>query len=1289
MKKLRFILLIICFIGTSTFLTAQQINVDLKWEATPLKTDSDSKSFLIPHLSGAFVSDQKIIFLKYFSRNNAANQWHFQLLNYQTKAATTVDKNYIQQYSINIPSAPKFFINNNKKAGDPVAVLSLVPYVKINGAIERITSISFTKSITQKNNLKSSNFASASVLRPGSGEWFKLAVKKDGIYKLDYTFLKSIGVDVNNINPNDLNIYGNAFGKLPEKNSDYRPDDLLNDDILVVDGNDGSFDKGDYILFYGRGPDKWSWDSSSSFSFQHDRNIYARYNAYFLNVNPGATPARIQMANTTTQPATDIVTSYDSYTVHEEDTRNLLHTGQRWYGELFDAYLSQTFTLNIPHIDPNGDAQIRCYFGANNPAGNVQFSAKYKGTTVGSVMLNKVSDEGNRSRNGFTSASGVFHPNSSAIPITINFTRSSPTDQGFLDYISINARSYLKYGQEMEFRDSKSVGAGKIAEMQVSDFPNEGFVWEITNPTQPHLVNGTLSGSTFSFKIASDSLRSFIAFNGSNFSTPQFEGKVKHQDLHGLGPATYLIVTNPKFVQQANRLAQLHAANGMSVHVVTTDQVYNEFSGGTQDPTAIRFFAKMFYDRYQGNPSQAVKYLLLFGDGTYDPLDRVANNNYMVPVYETLNSESHTSSITSDDYFGLLDDNESFITSDNLDIGVGRLIATTNDDAVNLVNKVELYMKGTSTAFTSGSATCCTSNKISTQGDWRLRYVLIGDDEENGWFVERDLEPGAKYVDSTFPIMNAKKIYADAYPQVTTAGGERYPEVNEAIVRNLQSGALSTTYVGHGGIMGAAQERILTVDEVKNLTNIEHLTLFMSATCEFARIDDNEAVSIGEWMALSNKGGAIALMTTTRAVFFTVNDSITKGFYKFVFKRNPNGEPKTFGDIVMETKNDVLGTSNNKRSFMLVGDPALKIALPYQKVVLDSINGDAITATQDTLKALSKVRMTGHLEDQYGNTLTGFNGLVQPSIFDKPQNRKTLGQDDTSPVIDYLEQDNILFHGESTVKNGKFDFQFIVPKDIDYSYGKGKANFYSWDDANKTAGGYSKDFYIGGIDTNGLDDQTGPQIELYLNDMNFANGGMTNETPILIAKLFDDSGINTVGNGIGHDITVIIDNKTSNTIVLNDYYKADLNTYKSGKIQYQLDQLSTGRHTLTFKVWDVNNNSSSKTIEFTVHKKQDIAIDHVLNYPNPFTTHTEFYFEHNQVCSALQTQIQIYTVTGRLVKTINKEVETRGFKADGIPWDGRDDFGDQLARGVYIYRITIKNPEGEKTQKLQKLYLLK
>lgn len=1267
----------------------EKLEVALEWGAQfSTYTINETSSHLIPNLNFSFFNGDEFTFIKQVERNSSM-LWELSLESFDHQAVSSEELQFLSKHTISVLEGFYFNYKNNNIREKNIVSIEFSPYLKVNGAVRRITNVQFTIVKRPPSNKKSTNFAENSVLANGSGDWYKIKVSTDGVHRLDYNFLKSIGIDVDNLNPNHLNVYGNGFGKLPELNSVWRPDDLIKNSIMVFDGGDNSFDPGDYVLFYAQGPHKWF--QGGSYGYSRELNVYANHSAYFINVNSSETPLRITNASLISDPASHVVSDFDAFAIHEREFVNLLKGGQRWYGEEFDAQLSQSFSFNFPNLNTAEPVIVRSFLGYKFGGGSANFSITHNGFTIGSAALGGVSDANSVGRSGFTTPPGQFSPTSAAFVLTANFNRSIPSDVGYLDFIEVNAKRNLIFGLgQLLFRNRSSIGNGNITEYQVSNLAASGVVWDVTTWTNPQIVQGGFSGGVFSFKSETDSLKTFIAFDGSSYFTPEFEKRVEHQNLHSLPAADYLIVTHPTFLSQANRLAALHEQNGLSVHVVTLEKLYNEFSGGTQDPTAIRTFARMFYERSAGDPLLMPKYLLLFGDGTYDPLDRVSNNNYMVPVYHTVTSEGYVSTLLSDDYFGFLDPSESFSPSDNLDIAVGRLVATSPEQARDLVNKIEHYMRNGSNLYASSGVQCGEDGFASTQGDWRLRYTTIADDEENGYFLTVDLEPAYNYVKANHPEMNVNKIYSDAFTQISTAGGERYPEVNAEIDRSIENGSLLTCYVGHGGSMGSASERIITIGQITNYRNINRLTLFVSATCEFGRIDDNERVSAGEWFALNPIGGAIALMTTTRAVYFSTNSVTTGSFFEQVFLRDVVQKPRTFGEIITDTKNNInTGVSNNKRSFMLLGDPALRIALPYENVKLDSVNGVAINVAQDTLRALSKARFSGHLEDQFGNSLNSFSGVMQPSIFDKAKLQFTLSNDANSPIIPFEQQKNVLYRGKVSVTNGLFDFDFIVPKDIDYAFGNGKSSFYAFNSADNNAGGYSESFIVGGIDTSGVNDDIGPEISLYLNDDSFVNGGLTDENPILIAELFDDSGINTVGNGIGHDITVILDDETSNAKILNEFYEADLDTYKSGSLRFPFNSLEPGIHTLKFKAWDVTNNSSEAVIEFVVQENENVALKHVLNYPNPFTTSTQFMFEHNQVCAALETQIEVFTVTGRLVKTINTEVKTQGFRTEGIYWNGKDDFGDQLAKGVYVYRVTVTNPDGGTAQAMEKLYLLK
>ncbi|PIE86731.1 MAG: hypothetical protein CSA03_03945 [Bacteroidetes bacterium] len=1261
----------------------EDVILDIAWEEL-MEIQYGEQIVTIPKIVGQELDGKRPNFF-WREKINTQTPLNVELEILSTAPADPKEVEFLNNQYIEV-GEPDYLLTISNAASEKHAVLNLFPFVRVGSSIHRVTQVEVKYSKAPPTvNVFQKNFATSSVLQSGSGIWLKIAVTEDGIHKIDYDFLQTrlepLGIDMASLNPDHINVYGNGDGVLPELNSDPRTDDLAKNAIQIVGDGDGSFDEDDYILFYGWGPNRIKVQGGE---LTQERNTYSTVSCYFINVNTGGTPLRIQTLASSTNAVTNNITSYSYFRKHESETVSLVKGGKRFYGELFDTDLTKTFSLAAPNVAPSSTASFKVFLATNcnSSSGNTQ-SYKVNGTLVASDDLPVVGEDFKRGSQAFQYSNAT-----SAMAVQMTITRSSPAILTYLDYIEMNVRRNLvMMDNQFNFRDISTVGAGNVGSFNLSGIPSSGFVWDVTDRHVPKLIQGTASGTNFTFEADLDSLREFVASTGIGFKVPIFVSNVEPQNLHGLDQADYLIVTNKTFIGQAERLANLHRANGMTVHVVTSEQVYNEFSSGAQDATAIRMFAKMFYDRGASAPETRPKYLLLFGDGTFDHRNLVSNSNYLV-TYQVDQSENHISALVTDDYFGLLDDSEAISPNDEMDIAVGRLLISSNEIAKEQVDKIQHYMRNGSNLYSTANTNCSSDNGSSTFGDWRTKYVQIADDEEDGYFVNIDCEPAYDSLKTNHPDINTDKIYLDAFQQVTTAGGPRYPDVNDKINDRIERGALVINYVGHGGEVGVAEERVITVPQIKDWKNIDRLSLIVSATCEFTKYDDPDRVSAGEWASLNPYGGAIALMTTTRSVYFGVNSATIREFVSRVFERDASTfEPHTFGEIMRLTKNNS-GTTNNRRSFTLIGDPALQIALPKVNVVTDSINGLDPALVMDTLSALSKVTIKGHMEDFNGAPLTSFNGVLYPTVFDKIKTQNTLGNDADSPIVDFEIQNNKVYSGKASVTNGNFEFTFVVPKDINYSYGVGKLSYYA-ENGSFDGIGVDHRFLVGGIDPNGINDVVGPDIELFLNDENFVNGGISDETPILIAKLYDDNGINTVGNGIGHDLIAVLDGETGNPIVLNDYYTADLDSYQSGEVRYNFTELEPGSHTLSIKVWDVNNNSSEATIEFVVRAKENVELEHVLNYPNPFTTSTDFFFEHNQACVDLDAQIQIFTVSGRLVKTINESVQCDGFRSKGIHWDGLDDFGDQLAKGVYVYNVKVRTPEGEIAEKTEKLVILR
>lgn len=1171
-----------------------------------------------------------------------------------------------------------------------VGVVSFIPIRRnsLTGKYEKLVSFDLTINPTsgEKSGTRSIHtYAAHSVLQ--TGRWYKIGVAADGIYKITYQFLQNMGMDMSSINPDNIRLYGNGGGMLPELNSVSRPDDLVENAIAVQTAVPGTFGPSDYILFYGEGPNTWTYNNASVPKFQHSLNIYSDSTYYFITADLGI-GKRVQTQGSTSLPlfpTNNIVTTFDDYGFHELEATNFIKSGRQWFGEYFDNIATYNFSFSFPNIDATATATVKAKIASRSISGSANYSLSCQSASTAHSISSTSGDP--YAYIGTDTIS--FIPNSSSI-LTVNVTKQTPDALAWLDYIEVNARRQLTMsGNQMIFRDSKSMGPGNVAQFNLtSALPVQ--IWDVTDPTNSASQSLNVTGNFYQFSLPTDNLKQFIAFTGSTYLTPTYIGTVANQDLHSLSNKEFIIITHPDFYNEAMQLAAFHETrDSIYSNVVTTQQIYNEFSSGAQDVSAIRDFVKMFYDRAAG-ANQIPKYLLLFGDGSYDNKHRFSNNSNFIPTYESYNSTLLTGSYVSDDYYGCLDDSEGAMVdgTDAVDLGIGRFPVQNSTDATSSINKIFSYKKIGVTPTTTAVNSCSNLSLGSPFGDWRNMLCFIADDEDGALHLDQ-ANTLATYVDDSVNDYNIDKIYFDSYLQEATPGGDRYPGASDAITKRVEKGCLIMNYTGHGGEVGLAHERVVEVSQINSWKNINNMPLFFTATCELSRYDDPERISAGEYMFLNPNGGGIALFTTVRESYAGPNFNVNMAFYRGAFKP-VNGKMPRLGDLYQYMKDQPDGRSLNGRNFTLLGDPALTLNYPKYNVSTDSIFSHPVSSSiLDTLKALSTVTISGYVRDYNNAVLTGYNGVLYPTVYDKPQNITTLSNDgiSSSPPRTFKLQKNILFKGKVSVTNGFFRFTFIVPKDISYQIGFGRISYYA-ENGTEDANGFYEKAYIGGINTAHPTDVVGPDVHLYLNDSKFVFGGMTNENPDLYSILKDDNGINTVGNGIGHDLTAILDGNTNNSIVLNDYYQSDLNSYKSGSVRYPFSSLSEGNHTLKIKVWDVYNNSSDAYTEFVVSKSAELALSHVLNYPNPFTTKTQFYFEENQCCQVLDVQIQIFTISGKIVKTIDRFVNAEGFRSDPIDWDGRDDFGDKIGRGVYIYRLKVKTSLGNTAEKFEKLVIL-
>ncbi|MBO7572565.1 MAG: type IX secretion system sortase PorU [Bacteroidales bacterium] len=1113
----------------------------------------------------------------------------------------------------------------------------------------------------------------ASTSKMASGKWYKIKVSESGIYKLTYAQLTEMGFS----NFSSIGIFG--YGGMESKTirdntpqifADKYIDDLPERSILKVDANgNGSFDSGDYILFYADGPHNIRYNSNGNFS--HDFHNYSDFSYYFVSdrgtwKNATETPSE-SSSNVT-------VNTYDKYSFLEKDSISIVKSGRNFFWRSLGYYttMNESITENNATSD---SATVYMHFAAAATTAS-SFSISINGVSAGRANIQATTSNGNE-----TFFTTKFVPRSNTTNFTITYNKSTSTANGWVDYIALSLRKRLNIENGfVNFRDTKTVGTGNIAEFSISQASNNTIVWDISDRINAKSIQGTYSSGTYKFKAKSDTLCEYVAFTPSySFPSPIYSnatdvGAVNNQNLHGLQNADLIIITHPNFMSQANEIKKIHEDNdNMTAIVATPQNIYNEFSSGAPDICAMRNFIKMFYDR--ATSSNMPKNVLLIGDGSYDNKTSDGSVSNFILTYQTDNSLTNTITIVCDDFFVCLDEGEGEVQSyEKMDMGIGRMPVSTAEEANNAVEKLRSYYSRNSF------------------GNWKNRATIIADDAESNETVHQvnaenmiatQLEYSAQY-------LNIEKIYLDDYEQVYTSTGNSYPDVNKAIIDNINNGTLLITWVGHGNPKTWAHEAIFSFNSINSLQNKNKYPFIVTATCDYTPYDDHTIQTGGELLFNAVNSGAIGLLSTVRQVYSTKNERLVKNTYKYLFEshleENAGMKPKTIGECVMLGKNET--GDFNMRSFTIIGDPAITLSQPNYSIKTTKINGIPAAEFTDTIGATGLVTIEGSVYDESGNIATNFNGVVYTSVYDKRNTYTTKGNDGYEPLT-YTAQRNMIFNGQSTVKNGNFKFSFIVPVDIAYYFDKGKISYYANNLSDKEASGYDKTITIGGTDPNGIHDTEGPAIELYMNDENFIDGGIVNENPMLIAKISDESGINTVGNGIGHDITLTTDGNTSEKTVLNSFYESEMDDYKTGSINYPNSGLAIGSHTMTIKAWDVMNNSTEKSIDFIVTTSSEMVIDKLFNYPNPFTTRTSFYFGHNQPYETLEVIISIFTVSGKLVKTLESTMTCDGYISEPIEWNGLDEYGDKIGKGVYIYKVKVRNSTGTTVEKFEKLVILK
>ncbi len=1138
------------------------------------------------------------------------------------------------------------------------------------------------------------------------GTWFKLSVRKAGLYVIDRALIAGLGLNPDAIDPDHIRIYGNGGKPLPALNAAPRPADLVENAVKVVGGGDGRFDEGDYVLFWAEGT--YGWERDDRGQWRHYLNPFSFVNTYFMRVDaPGG--KRVHTLPFPTGVETQVLQTVEARYFLERELENIgqdgAGSGLDWLGPRMDVTIPQIVAIDtlFPGF-AGGEVHIRSRIAVRaNPAATVQFQVQ--GENVHAVTPPPVSLTGTGAQLGY-----------SAYPVETEFTVQLPTGspfrlslqlqgrindpQAWLDWVEVSYPRKLQAVSDFLAWETPLDQTGWF-ESVLTGFSRPPEVWDITDPANVRALSVVADGATYRVRVeVTDERipRRLVAFAPGTWKALEEGSPVANQNLHGERVFPELVIVTPgAFRAEAERLAAYRRDQGLRVQVVEVEKIYNEFSGGVPDMRAVRDYFKFLYDLAE-NDEQMLRYALLFGDGHYDyrNITGTTTPNWIFP-YETEETLYRIRSYTSDDYFGLLDDNEGLwpfpgdaaVSAERVDIGIGRLTVLTQEEARTVVDKIMHY------------------ESPATQGDWRTRYTFVADDGPAGSRDDDDLHTQnadvvAELVGRRYPELVIQKVYGVAYPAVTTATGRRIPGAHDDLIRAIREGTLIWNYSGHGNAEALADERIFTIEDIAELDNYDRLSVFITATCSFGRWDMAERQSGAEELLVYDRGGAVALLTTVRLVFTSAsttayNVGLNLALNEFLLEREPSGLPLRLGDVFRLTKNTSRGAQGNSRKFNLLGDPTMRLGLPVRSVSVDSLNGIPLKEVAAPLRALEQVELTGHIRDARGMLDPTFSGEAYVSIFDAPR-QIAIPQEDVRYTSGYFKvQNELIWKGRVRVQQGRFRARFIVPRDISYSNRAGKILAYVRS-ANEDGVGATRSVVIGGTASAPIVDTEGPRIRLYLNDTTFVSGGPAPEEPLLLVKLYDETGINTVGTGVGHELLLVIDDREEEAINLSTYFQGALDSYQQGEVRYQLPRLEEGFHRLKVKAWDVMNNSGTAELEFYVVPEEELRVEQVMNYPNPTPGSTWFVFQHNQPPGTpARVRVRIYTLQGWPVRTLREE-ETLpegvlNHSTVRIFWDGRDEDGEPLATGVYLYKVFVQveslSGERKTAEKIEKLVIIR
>lgn len=1094
----------------------------------------------------------------------------------------------------------------------------------------------------------------------GEGRWIKMSFQESGVYKITWNKLREMGIEPATIDPRNLAIYGNPGGMLPQSLSESRPNDLIENPILVSGESDGVFGESDYLLFYVDEVNEVLYDSNSD-QFTVIKNLYSNNIFYFLTVksSPGL---RIQEKPDMGSSNPEIVEARQII-YHELDETNLLSSGREWFGEQLNAINTINFNHSVANLAADRNIKVYSEF-LSQAYVSTSLDIELNGSSIGALDFDPIPNSQYAIKGNLQSSTIELNTNEvSGDQLNLEFTydrNGANSSVAYLNKYWIDFPINPSFSTEQRLFRYAPSNSG-VSTYTINSSTEGAHIWDVTEPDNAKVQVTSFASNKIAFGSFSSSYSEYISFNPSNLPEPDEFAEVANQNLRSTSSIDFVIITNEELLPEAQRLANFRGnRDGLTTLVATTTQIYNEFSSGRQDISALRDFLKFKYD--QGS----LKYALFFGKGSYDYKDRLEQNTNLVPIYEARNSIHPLLTYASDDYFGFLENHEGEWLESNqgdhtLDIGIGRIPAKNLTQAQKAVDKIILYQTSS-----------------NTLGDWKSKILFVADDGDRN-IHQRDADQLATMVDTSYQQFQIRKLYLDSYEQQRQPSGESSREAEEALIDAVNDGRLIINFTGHGAEFGWMQERILTFDLMEEWRNTYKLPFLITATCEFGRNDDPLTESGAERLIFKNVGGSIGLLTTTRPVFSSTNYRLNQALYGTMFQQQ-NSTYQRLGDVIKYTKNNSLEGSLN-RNFILLGDPSMTLAYPEQEVSVTSINGN-VPSEQDTLKALQPATIHGQIKSN-GQLNQGFNGELSFLLFDKSQEKTTRGSD--NDPFEFNERDRILFKGRATVTAGRFSLSFIVPKNISYAYGQGKMLIYATEEGQESdALGSTLDFTLGGTYSNPNLDVTPPQIRIFLNDTLSAISGTYDQEVATIIKLSDESGINISDAVLGQNLSLTLND--SITFNLNNQYIADIDDFRKGIVQFPLSELSTGINILSVNARDIYGNSSTEVIEFQVEAKSSF-ITEIKSYPNPFIDETFFSVNHDLLGENLELEVEILNSRGQPVQILKGEVLSAEENLV-VNWDGKDHNGQKLQAGIYFYTFRIlSNTTGKSDFKRRKLII--